>query len=153
VAKFKYLGTIPTDKNCMYSYEEIKTRLNSRNACYHSFKSLLLSSRLLFRNVWVKIHRIILLSVVLYGCETWSLTLREEHRLKMFENKVLRRISGPKGDEVTGEWRSFLFCTHPQISLGRSSRGECGGRGMWHAWERREVYKVLLGKSTFQKWK
>jgi hypothetical protein len=45
--------------------------------------------------------------VVLYGCETWSLTLREKHRLRMFENRVLRRIFGPKRDEVTGEWRKL----------------------------------------------
>jgi hypothetical protein len=63
-----------------------------------------LSSRLLSRNVKVKIYKTIILPVVLYGCETWSLTLREEHRLRMFENRVLRRIFGPKRDEVTGEW-------------------------------------------------
>jgi hypothetical protein len=52
-----------------------------------------------------KMYRIIILSVVLYGCETWSPTLREESRLRVFENRVLRRIFGPKRDEVTGEWR------------------------------------------------
>jgi hypothetical protein len=61
-----------------------------------------LSSRLLSRNVKVKIYKTIILPV-LYGCETWSLTLREEHRLRVFENRVLRRIFGPKRDEVTGE--------------------------------------------------
>jgi hypothetical protein len=66
-----------------------------------------LSSRLLSRNVKVKIYKTIILPVVLYGCETWSLTLREEHRLRVFENRVLRRISGPKRDEVTGEWRKL----------------------------------------------
>jgi len=53
----------------------------------------------------IKIHRIIVLPVVLYGCETWLLTLREERRLSVFENKVLRKIFGPKRDEVTGEWK------------------------------------------------
>jgi hypothetical protein len=48
-----------------------------------------------------------MLPIVLYGCETWSLTLREEHRLRMFENRVLRRIFGPKRDEVTEEWRKL----------------------------------------------
>ena len=48
-----------------------------------------------------------ILPVVLYGCETWSLTLREEHRLRVFENRVLRRIFGPKRDRVTGEWRKL----------------------------------------------
>jgi hypothetical protein len=52
-------------------------------------------------------HKYIILPVVLYGCETWSLTLREEHRLGVFENRVLRRIFGPKRDEVTGEWRKM----------------------------------------------
>jgi hypothetical protein len=59
------------------------------------------------RNVKVKIYKNIILPVVLYGCETWSLTLREEHRLRVFENKVLGRIFGPKRDEVTGEWRKL----------------------------------------------
>jgi hypothetical protein len=51
-----------------------------------------------------KVYKTIILPFVLYGCETWSLTLREEHRLRMFENRVLRRIFGPKRDEVTGQW-------------------------------------------------
>jgi hypothetical protein len=76
-------------------------------------------------------------------CETWSVTLREGNRLKVFENRVLRRKFGPKRDEVKGERRklhkgSFIICTHPQISLGRSNQGERGGWGMWHARERRE---------------
>ena len=57
-----------------------------------------------FKNLKIKIHRNVVLSFVLYGCENWSLTLREEHRLRVFENRVLRRIFGPKSDEVTGEW-------------------------------------------------
>jgi len=65
----------------------------------------LLSSRLLSKNVKIKIYRTIILPVVLYGCETWSLTLREERRLRVFENKVLRRIFGPRSEEVTGDWR------------------------------------------------
>jgi hypothetical protein len=73
VAKFTYFGTTLTDQNCMN--EEIKSRLNSGNACYHSVQSLM-SSRLLSRNVKVKIYKTIILPVVLYGCETWSLTLR-----------------------------------------------------------------------------
>jgi hypothetical protein len=61
----------------------------------------------LSRNVNVEIYKTIILLVVLYGCETWSLTLREEHRLRVFENRVLRRIFGPKRYEVTGEWRKL----------------------------------------------
>jgi hypothetical protein len=60
---------------------------------------------LLPKNTKIRVYRTIILPVVLYGCETWSLTLREEQRLRVFENRVLRRILGPKRDEVTGEWR------------------------------------------------
>jgi hypothetical protein len=104
VAKLAYLGTTLTDENFMH--REIKSRLNSWNACYHSVQSLL-SSCLLSRNLKVKIYKTIILPVVLCGCETWSLTLREEHRLRVFENRVLRRIFGPKRDDVTGEWRKL----------------------------------------------
>ena len=62
---------------------------------------------LLSKNLKIKIYRTTTLPVVLYGCETWSLTLREEHRLRVFENRVLRRIFGPKRDGVTGEWRKL----------------------------------------------
>jgi len=65
----------------------------------------LLSSRLLSKNVKIKIYRTVILPVVLYGCETWSLTLREERKLRVFENMVLRRIFGPSRDEVTRDWR------------------------------------------------
>jgi hypothetical protein len=62
---------------------------------------------LLSKNLKIGIYKTIILLVVLYGCETWSLTLREEHRLRVFENKVLRRIFAPKKDEVTGGWRKL----------------------------------------------
>ena len=75
------------------------------NACYYSMKNLL-SSSLLSKKLKTKIYRTIILPV-LYGCETWSFTSREERRLRVFENRVLRRVFGPKRDEVTGEWRKL----------------------------------------------
>jgi hypothetical protein len=62
---------------------------------------------LLSKNIKIRIYKTIILSVVLCGCETWSLTLREEHRLRVFENRVLRRIFGPKRDDETGDWRKL----------------------------------------------
>jgi hypothetical protein len=126
VAKFKYLGTALTDGN--FIHEEIKRRLNSGIGCYHSVRCLL-SSGLLSRNIKVKIYKTIILPVVLYGCETWSLTLREEHRLRVFENRILRRILGLRGmglreNGVSCTMRNFIVCTHPQISFGKSSQCE-----------------------------
>jgi hypothetical protein len=69
---------------------------------YHSNQNLL-SFRLLSKNINIRIYKTIILPVVLHGCETWFLTLREEHRLRVFENRVLRRMFGPKVDEVMGD--------------------------------------------------
>ena len=84
--------------------EEIKSRLRPGNACYHSVQNIL-SSRLLSKHLKIKIYRTIILPFVLYGCETWWLTRWEERKLRVFENRVLRRILGPRREEVTGEWR------------------------------------------------
>ena len=92
--------------NRNYILEEINSRLKSGNACYHSVLNIL-SSSLLPKNLKIKIYRNVILPFVLYGCETWSLTLREERRLSAFENRVLRRIFGHKRDEITGEWRKL----------------------------------------------
>jgi hypothetical protein len=67
----------------------------------------LLSNRLIYKNLKIRMYRSIILPVVLYGCETWSLILREERSLRVFENRVQRRIFGPKRDEVMEEWRKL----------------------------------------------
>jgi hypothetical protein len=88
-----YLGRTLTNQNSIH--EEIKIRLKPGHSCYHSVQNLL-SSSLLSQTVKIKTHRTIILLVVLYGCETWSLTLR------VFENRMLRKIFGPKRNEETG---------------------------------------------------
>ena len=93
VEEFKYLGTTLTIQNSIR--EEIKSRLRSGNACYHSVQNHL-SSRLLSRKLKINIYRTIILPVVLYGCEAWSLTLREERKLRVFEKMVLRGIFGSR---------------------------------------------------------
>jgi hypothetical protein len=110
VAQLKYLGTTVTSQKLIQ--EEIKRRLDSGNACYHSVQNLL-SSRLLSKNTKIRIYETITFPVVLYGCET-CLTLREEHRLRVSDNRMPRRIFGPKRDRVAGEncvMGSFITCT------------------------------------------
>ena len=102
--QFIYLRTNWTNQN--FIQEEIKSRLKAGNACYHSVQNLL-SSSLLSKNLKIKTHKTIILPVVLCGYETLSLTLRVERRLRVFENRVLRRLFGPKRDDVTGEWRNL----------------------------------------------
>jgi hypothetical protein len=109
------------------------------------------SSRLLSRNLKVKIYKIIILPVVLNGCETWSLTLREEHRLRVFENRVLRRIFGQKRDEVTGDWRKLhseelhILYSSPNIIGQIKSRRMRRAGHVAHIGEERNVYRVLMG--------
>jgi len=92
VEDFELLGTTLMNQNSIQ--EETKSRLKTGNACYHLVQNPL-SSRLLSKHLEIMIYRTIILLVVLYGCETWSLTLRKERRLSVFENRVLRRIFGP----------------------------------------------------------
>ena len=84
IEEFSFLGTTLTNQNSIQ--EEIKSRLKLGNACYHSVQNLL-SSSLISKNLKIKIYRTVILPVVFYGCETWSLTLRDEHRLRVFENR------------------------------------------------------------------
>jgi len=148
VEEFKYLGTTLTNQSSIQ--EEIKSRLKLGNACYYSVQNLL-SSRLLSKNLKIKIYRNIILPVVLYGCETWSLTLREECRLRVFENRVLRRVFGPKRDEVTGEWRKLhnelrdLYSLPNIVQVVKSRRMRWAGHVV-HMGEGRGVHRVLVGK-------
>ena len=121
-------------------------------ACYHSVQNLL-SSSWLPENLNTKMYKTIILLVVLCVCETWSLTLREVRRLRVFENRVLRRIFGHKRGEVTGEWkenyimRSLMIST-PHSVLLRVIKSRIM-RWAWHVarmMERRCVYRVLVGK-------
>jgi hypothetical protein len=111
-----------------------------------------LSSRLLSRNVTVKIHKTIILPVLLYGCETWSLTLREENKLRVFENRILRRVFGPKRDEVAGEWRKLhneelhILYSSPNIVRQTKSRRMRWAGHVARMGEDRNVYRVLMGK-------
>jgi hypothetical protein len=89
VAQFKYLGTIVTNQNLIQ--EEITKKFNLGNACCHSVQNLL-SSHMLSKNIKIRIYKSIIFPVVLYGYATWSVTIREEHKLRAFENRVLRRI-------------------------------------------------------------
>jgi hypothetical protein len=106
----------------------------------------------LSRNLKVKIYRTVIHPVVLYECETWSLTLREEHRLRVFEKSVLRRIFGPKRDEVTGEWRKLRsrelhnLYSSPDITRQIKSRRMRWARHVALTGEERNVYRVLMGK-------
>jgi len=149
VEEFKYLGTTLTNHSSVQ--EEIKKRLMSGKACYHSVQNLLLTS-LLSKNIKTTMYRTIILPVILYGFDTWSLTKREERWLRVFENWGLRRIFGPKRDEVKGEWRKLhneelnvLYSSPNIIRVIKSRRIRWAGH-VTRMGERRDVCRVLVGK-------
>jgi hypothetical protein len=131
--------------------EGIKRRLNSGNAFYHLVQNLL-SSHLLSKNLRIRIYKTLMLPMVLYRCETWSLALREEHRLGVFENRVLRGIFGLKRDGVTGGWRKLhneeLHNLHSSPSIIRINKS----RRMWwveytaRMGEKKTAYRLLVRK-------
>jgi hypothetical protein len=107
---------------------------------------------LLSKNLKIRIYNTVILPVVLYGCETWSLTLREEHRLGVFLNRVLRRIFGLKRDEVTGEWRKLhneelhdLYSSRSIIRILQARRMRWVGH-VARMGEKRNAYRLLVGK-------
>ncbi|KAJ4435502.1 hypothetical protein ANN_18118 [Periplaneta americana] len=148
VEKFKYLRATVTNIND--TREEIKHRINMGNACYYSVEKLL-SSSVLSKNLKIRIYKTVILPVVLYGCETWTLTLREEQRLRVFENKVLMKIFGTKRDEVTGEWRKLhntdlhALYSSPDIIRNIKSRRLRWAGHVARMGEFRNAYRVLVG--------
>jgi hypothetical protein len=111
----------------------------------------LLSSKLLSKNTKIRVYRTVVLPVVLYGCETWSLTLREETRLRVFENRVLRKIFGPKRGEATGEWRRLhkeelndLYSSPNIIRVIKSRRMRWAGH-VERMGEKTGAYRILVG--------
>ena len=123
--------------------------MQSGNACYHWMQDLLPSS-LLSKNRKIRVYRNIILPGICYGCETWSLSLGYESRLRVFENRVLRKIFGTKRNEVTGEWRELyngelndLYCSHNIVRVINSGTwaGNVARMG-----ETKVLYRVLGGK-------
>ena len=147
------MGTASTSENSIQ--EEIKRGLKSRKACYYSVQNLL-SSIFLSNSIETKIHRAVILPVVLYGCEAWSSTVGEQDRLRVFENRLLRRVLGSKRVTVTGEWRILhkeefydLYCSLNVIWVIKSRRMRWAGH-VAHTGDRREVH---LGFGGVTWWK
>ena len=147
--QLKYLGTTLTNQNSIQ--EEIKSRMKSGNACYPLVQNLL-SSSLPFKNLKIKIYRTIILPVVLYGCQPWWITLREECRLRVFENRALRRIYGPKRGKVRRERRKLHneelndLYSSPNIIRVIKSRRIRLARHVAHMGEWGGTNRALMGK-------
>ena len=137
VGELKYLGTAPTNQNC--NREGIKCRLNSGHVCYCSVQNRL-SASLLSKNIKIEIYRTIISTVVLYGYETLSFTLKEKHRPRMLKKRkgVLRKMFGPKRDTIIGDWsklnseevHNILCLTKYNLDDQINKNGMCGACSM-----------------------
>ena len=114
MCKFKYLGVMVTNTNDIR--EEIKRTINMGNVCYYSLEKIL-SSRVLSRKLKVNTCKTIILAVVLYGCRTWSLTLRKKYRLRLFLKKVLRKTFGARETEFPGSGESYIMLNYMHCIL------------------------------------
>jgi hypothetical protein len=153
VAEFKYLGMTLINQNDIH--DEIKNKLNPGNAYCHSVQNLL-SSCLTSKNLKIKICKTVILPVMLCGCETWSLTLREEHSVRGFENRVLWRIFGPKWEEYRS-WRKLhddelhnLYSSLNIVRVIKSRRMRWAGH-VARMGKGRGVYRVLVGRPKGKK--
>jgi hypothetical protein len=151
--KLKYLGMTLTNQNDIH--DKTKSKLNSGNAYYYSVQNLL-SSCLISKNLKIKIYKTVIFLVVLYGCKAWSLTLKEEHQLMIFENRVLRRIVGPKR-EKDGSWRKLhndelyrLYSSPNIVRVIKSRKMRWVGHVAWMG-KGRGVYRVLVGRPKGRK--
>ena len=131
--------------------EYCSTLVLMRQGISHYFVLCVIHLIFVFKN-GLNIYRTIILHVVLYGCETWSSTQREERKLRVFENMVLRRIFGPRRDKVMGEWRRLhneelndLYCSPSIVRVIKSRRMRWAGH-VARMGEEREVYRVVVGK-------
>jgi hypothetical protein len=147
VAKFKYLGMTLTNKNDIH--DEIKSRLNS--GLPFSPKSFVFPSHVKKKKLEINIHKTVIMPVVLYECETWFLTLREEQRLRVSENSVLRRILGPEREEDR-LWRKLqndelhnLYFSPNIVKVIKSRRMRWAGH-VAHVVEESNVYRILTGR-------
>jgi hypothetical protein len=153
VEELKYFGTAVTKQNSIQ--EEIKRRLKSGNVYYSSVQNILFSS-LLSQNIKTKITRTIILPVSLYGCETWSLTLREERRLRVFENTILKGIFVIKSGKLTREWIKLhneelydLYCSPNIVRVIKSRRMRWARHVAMYAREERRIQG--FGEETLRK--
>jgi hypothetical protein len=150
VSRFYHVG--------LFVYAHFSLWFDSGNACYHSVQNLS-SSRLLSKNIKIRIYKAVVLSVVLCGCETWSLTLREEHTLRMLENRVLRKIFGQKRDEVTGGWSKLHneelhnLCLYSSPSVIRMIKWRRMRRGRAYSTNTYDIGGKARGKETTGKTK
>jgi hypothetical protein len=119
---FRYLGTTLTNQNSI-NEETKKKKTDSSQGMFAVIWCRIFCLPVCYPKINIKIHKTVILPAALHGCVTWSFMWRAECRLRVFENRLLRRIFGSKRDEVTGEWRRLMLCNSQQIQGGSNMTG------------------------------